>query len=233
MCSSDLAARACHQLGIIAGEQREFAAAEGWYRRSLTTFEKLGDEHGAATTYHQLGLVASEQGDFTVAEGWYRRSLAINEKLGDEHGAAGTYHQMGSIALEQRDFAAAGDWALKALLIFVRMNSRHNARIAAGSFLRIVGAAPPDQQAALQARWEAAGLGPFPTDALGKQRRHAGKTGLPPACSPPYAEPPGRMFGRGKDRGAVGALACVVSAPKAFGAGQPRNPEGTAALPTT
>ena len=45
-----------HQLGIIAQEQRDFSAAEGWYKKSLAIEEKLGNEHGAAITYHQLGI---------------------------------------------------------------------------------------------------------------------------------------------------------------------------------
>lgn len=39
-----------HQLGMIAQERRDFAAAEQWYRQALGIWEKHGDEHGAATT---------------------------------------------------------------------------------------------------------------------------------------------------------------------------------------
>ena len=51
------AATTYHQLGMIALEQRDFAQAEQWYRKSLAihqNIEKQGNEHGAATTYHQL-----------------------------------------------------------------------------------------------------------------------------------------------------------------------------------
>jgi tetratricopeptide (TPR) repeat protein len=65
-----------HQLGRIAQEQRDFAQAEQWYRKSLAIKEKLGDEHDAASTYHQLGRIAQEQRDFAQAEQWYRKSLA-------------------------------------------------------------------------------------------------------------------------------------------------------------
>ena len=79
------AARTYHQLGMIAQEQRDFASAEQWYRKSLAIFEKQGDEHGAAFTYHQLGMIAQEQRDFASAEQWYRKSLAIWVKYGDKH----------------------------------------------------------------------------------------------------------------------------------------------------
>jgi hypothetical protein len=36
----------------------DFAAAEAWYRKSLTIKEKQGNEHGAAITNHQLGRIA-------------------------------------------------------------------------------------------------------------------------------------------------------------------------------
>ena len=82
------AASTYHELGIIAHEQRDFASAEQWYRKSLAIKEKQGNEHGAACTYHQLGMIAEERRDFASAEQWYRKSLAIWEKQGDEHGAA-------------------------------------------------------------------------------------------------------------------------------------------------
>ena len=69
--------RAYHQLGMIAQEQRDFAGAEQWYRKSLAIEEKQGNEHGAAITYHQLGRIAQEQRDFAGAEQWYRKALAI------------------------------------------------------------------------------------------------------------------------------------------------------------
>ncbi|MEI2783447.1 MAG: tetratricopeptide repeat protein [Candidatus Competibacter sp.] len=103
-------AAAYHQLGRIAEERRDFAAAERWYQQSLAIKEKQGNEHGAAITYHQLGRIAEERRDFAAAERWYQQSLAIKEKQGDEHGAASTYHQLGRIAEERRDFAAAERW---------------------------------------------------------------------------------------------------------------------------
>ncbi|MBK7001351.1 MAG: tetratricopeptide repeat protein [Rhodoferax sp.] len=125
----DLVAGAYHQLGRVAGERHDFAAAEGWYRKSLEINERLGDEHGAASTYHQLGVVAQERRDFAAAEDWYRKSLEIKERLGDEHGAASTYHQLGMVAQERRDFAAAEDWYRKSLEIEERLGNEHGAAI--------------------------------------------------------------------------------------------------------
>ncbi len=115
------------QLGRIAQEQRDFAAAEQWYRKSLEIDERQGNEHGAAIAYHQLGIIAEEQRDFAAAELWYRKSLEINERQGNEHGAAQTYHQLGIIAQEQSDFAAAEQWYHKSLEIKERQGNEHGA----------------------------------------------------------------------------------------------------------
>src|SRR5208282_3229759 len=122
-------AAAYHQLGWIALEQRDFASAEQWCRKSLAILEKQGDEHGAASAYHQLGWIADKQRDFASAEQWYRKSLAIKEKQGDEHGAASTYHNLGIIAEEQRDFASAEQWYRKSLAIFEKQGDEHRAAI--------------------------------------------------------------------------------------------------------
>ncbi len=45
------AAATYHNLGAIAGKQRDFETAEKWCRKSLVIFEKQGNEHGTATTY--------------------------------------------------------------------------------------------------------------------------------------------------------------------------------------
>ncbi len=75
----EVRAAAYHQLGIIAQEQRDFADADAWYRKSLAIKEQQGNAQGAARTYHQLGRIAQEQRDFADAEAWCRKSLAISE----------------------------------------------------------------------------------------------------------------------------------------------------------
>jgi len=123
----DAGSGAYHQLGMVAQERGDFAAAEQWYRKSLTIKEKQGNEHGAAITYHQLGRVALERRDFAAAGQWYRKSLAIEEKQGNEHGAASSYGQLGNLALIQREFVAAEQWYRKSLAVWEKEGSEHNA----------------------------------------------------------------------------------------------------------
>ena len=138
-------------MGRIAHDQRDFAAAEGWYLKSLVIKDKQGDKHGAASTYHQMGVTTQEQRDFAAAEGWYLKSLAIKDKQGDEHGAANTYHQLGRVAEERGDRSQAGTLFLKAFAIFARKKDEHSAGIALGGFTRLFRAASPADRERLQA----------------------------------------------------------------------------------
>ena len=95
------AATTYHQLGIIAADQRDFAQAEQWYRKSLAIAEKQGNEHGAATTYHQLGIIAAEQRDFAQAGQWYLTAIAGLTNADDTHSlkiAAGSYWRLYQVA---------------------------------------------------------------------------------------------------------------------------------------
>ncbi|MCD4805851.1 MAG: tetratricopeptide repeat protein [Desulfobacterales bacterium] len=122
-----LKANALHNLGMIAGERRDFEKAEDWYKKSLKISERLGNEHDVASTYHQLGRIAEKRRDFEKAENWYKKSLKISERLGHEHLAASTYHQLGIIAQKRREFEKAEDWYKKSLNIKEQLGDEHSA----------------------------------------------------------------------------------------------------------
>ena len=77
------AASTYHQLGRIAQEQRDFAAAEPWYRKSLAIKEKQGNEHGAASTYGQLGILAGRQGHFIDSGQWLIKAIVAFHRSRD------------------------------------------------------------------------------------------------------------------------------------------------------
>ena len=74
-----------HQLGVIAQEQRDFQAAEGWYQKSLAIEEKHGDEYGAALTYGQLGVLAAKQRDVQSAAAHFLKAIEGLANTGDEY----------------------------------------------------------------------------------------------------------------------------------------------------
>ena len=145
----DHEAAAYHHLGMIAQEQRDFAAAEQWYRKSLAIKEKQGNEHGAST-YGQLGNMALEQREFVAAEQWYRKALTVFEKQGNEHGAASTYGQLGNMALDQREFTAAEQWYHKALAIFEKQGNKH---LAASTYHQLGRTVQEQQDFAAAEQW--------------------------------------------------------------------------------
>ncbi len=81
-------AQAAHLLGIIAQEQRDFAAAEQWYRKSLAIKEKHGNERGAASTYGQLGILAGLQGAYEESARWLIRCIKAFAARNNPHHAA-------------------------------------------------------------------------------------------------------------------------------------------------
>jgi tetratricopeptide (TPR) repeat protein len=115
------------RLGGIAYWRGDFHAAEEWYRKSLEIDQRIGDEHGAATTCHYLSATANAREDFESAEKWAWKSIHIKEKQGDEIGAAESYHQLGLVAYRRGNLDAADQWYRKSLEIEESNGNEHGA----------------------------------------------------------------------------------------------------------
>jgi len=118
---------AYHQLGIIAGEQRDFAKSEALYQKALKIFKKQGDLNNLSNVYHQLGVIAQRMRRLEKAEDWYRRAIEIKEKDSDDRSAATTYHELGRIADSRGDFITAEKLYSKALILFEKHGDLCNA----------------------------------------------------------------------------------------------------------
>lgn len=138
------------QLGRIAQEQRDFVAAEQWYRKSLVVEENLGNEQRIAIVYHQLGRIAQDQRDFATAEQWHRKALTLKEKVGDEREIAAAYHQLGRIAEEQRNFSAAEQWYRNSLELSEKLGIKH---FAAKTYIQLGLTAQQQGDLATATRW--------------------------------------------------------------------------------
>jgi hypothetical protein len=75
---------------MIAQEQRDFGAAEQWYRKSLAISEKQGNEYGAATTYAQLGILASMREQYEESGRWLIKCALAFARCNDVHNARRT-----------------------------------------------------------------------------------------------------------------------------------------------
>jgi tetratricopeptide (TPR) repeat protein len=113
-----------HQLGTVAQQRGDLAAAETWYRQSLGIEDALGYRPGMAGSYHQLGAVARGRGNLAAAEAWYRKAMEIAEALGDRPHMAMTYHQLGMMTQDRGDLAAAEAWYHKSLEIKEALGER-------------------------------------------------------------------------------------------------------------
>jgi tetratricopeptide (TPR) repeat protein len=115
-----------HQLGIVAEEQRQWAAAEAYYQQALAIDQEFGNRYSQASTYHQLGSVAQEQRQWAAAKGYYQQALAIFQAFNDRYSQATVYHQLGRVAQEQRQWAAAEAYYQQALAIKQEFNDRYS-----------------------------------------------------------------------------------------------------------
>jgi tetratricopeptide (TPR) repeat protein len=78
-------ARVAQNLGIVAAIRGDLAAAEMHYRRSLATFEGLGDRRGSAIALHNLGMLAADRGAHADACALYADCERLADQAGDAH----------------------------------------------------------------------------------------------------------------------------------------------------
>src|SRR5439155_22998075 len=88
-------------LGILAFDQGDYAAAGPLYEECLGTFRELGDKQGVAISLINLGEVAHEQGDYGAARTLHEEGLAISRELGDKLGIAWSLDAFAALASVQ------------------------------------------------------------------------------------------------------------------------------------
>jgi tetratricopeptide (TPR) repeat protein len=112
------------QLGIIAQDHGRLDEADGWYRKSLASYEELDHRPGRAGMYYALGHTMYLRGRLDEADEWYRKGLAINKELGDRPTMAIGYHELGLTAQGRGRLGEAADWYRKALAISAELGDR-------------------------------------------------------------------------------------------------------------
>ena len=88
------------------------------YGKALLIFDKLGDEHGAATTYNNLGSVHGRMGKSLKAIEYYRKSLEMSVELDDLHVTAQTYNNLSLVYTLMGEWSKAIDYYQKNISIF-------------------------------------------------------------------------------------------------------------------
>jgi predicted ATPase/DNA-binding CsgD family transcriptional regulator len=100
-------ARTISDLGQVAREQADYAAAQAWLEESLLVCEAVGDRRWFARTLDRLGTVAQALGQYGLARSRYEHSLALAREVGDRTEVAWSLHNLGCLALDQHEYATA------------------------------------------------------------------------------------------------------------------------------
>jgi tetratricopeptide (TPR) repeat protein len=122
--SAHIRGRTEQNLGILANVQGDPAQALGYYRRSLLSFESIGDQRGCAIAYHNLGMVSADCEQWDEADGYYRLCLAAARAIGDIHLEGLTLLNHAEVHLARREYEHARQNAETALGIFDQLGSQ-------------------------------------------------------------------------------------------------------------
>ena len=111
---------------MVATDRGDLAAAENFYRRSLTLQKAIAPRGlGASLSLHNLGNVAWFRRDLAAAKEFYLQSLAIKEQEAPQSAdLAASLNNLGQVAFEHQDFVAAEEYLHRALDIYRRIAPR-------------------------------------------------------------------------------------------------------------
>jgi len=112
------------QLGLIARDRGDFAAARVHLEQALTISEATDDTRGIAYAQHQLGSVESEQGLFDAAVARFECAAALFTDLGAERDAAASLFEMSTIDEDRDRLTEARQALLTAMAVFEKEGDR-------------------------------------------------------------------------------------------------------------
>ena len=107
-----------HGLGLVANNQRKYAIAKSYYKKSLTTRRELGNRRGEAVCLSDLGFMNWNHGRYADARRYYEQSLTIRRELGYRFGEGESLFNLGSVASSLEEYANAKVYLDRSLRIF-------------------------------------------------------------------------------------------------------------------
>lgn len=97
--------------------QSNYAQAEEYYLKSLSTYEELQDKNGVFRNYVYLGEIYHNEGNFLKAFECGQKSVRIAEELGDKRKLADSYYLIGIVHRKQNNLDKAIEYYQKSLKI--------------------------------------------------------------------------------------------------------------------
>jgi predicted ATPase/DNA-binding SARP family transcriptional activator len=112
---SELRANALNMIGILAGEQGDFDAAQAKFRAALEDARAVGATRAISSALVNLGNMAFYRGELDEARELYKESIEYFASLGDIRGQALAKENVGLMALTADDVDEAVTWLTDAL----------------------------------------------------------------------------------------------------------------------
>ena len=117
-------ARALFAVGVLAGEQGDYTAADALIEESSQIARKLGDERGVAVCLNALAVHARDRGDVAVAHSLLEESLLLWRELGDQKAVARSLSNLANVVKLQGDYDRVGSLYAECLSIFRGLGDR-------------------------------------------------------------------------------------------------------------
>jgi predicted ATPase len=112
---SELRANALNMIGILAGEQGDFATARAKFEAALADARAVGATRAISSALVNLGNMAFYAGELDAARDLYKESIEYFASLGDARGQALAKENVGLMALTADDVPEAVIWLTGAL----------------------------------------------------------------------------------------------------------------------
>lgn len=94
-------------LGVLAGEQKDYARAEKYLQEGLALARQMGYRERIGLLLTNLGWIASEQRNYAEAEAHFQEGVALAYQLGNQWLICGTLKFLGDLQVLQQQYDAA------------------------------------------------------------------------------------------------------------------------------
>jgi tetratricopeptide (TPR) repeat protein len=125
-------AAALGNLGVLARDQGDYAAAHAYHGQALALHKGLGNLLGQATALANQGAVATDQGDYSGARSYLQQALELDTVLGNLLGQAQDLCNLGVVAINQGDYAAARFYLQRSAALYRQLGLAVHPAVAQG-----------------------------------------------------------------------------------------------------